>query len=90
LAVRQDKGRCVFRNFKFPNNRARTLLSTAPWQDDNKEKRMTKEKFPPTSVREWAEFCWLLAVDPVFRAAPNKRKAYYEYRLGKIYSLPCF
>ena len=51
---------------------------------------MNKEKFPPTNLREWAEFCWLFAVSPAFRSAPNKRKAYFEHRLGKIYSLPCY
>jgi hypothetical protein len=57
---------------------------------DDKDKRMKRQKFPPKNLREWAEFCWLFAVDPVFRSAPNKRKAYFEYRLGKIYSLPCY
>jgi hypothetical protein len=54
------------------------------------EDRMKKAKLPPTSLREWIEFCWLVVTNPVFRAAPDKRKAYFEYRLGRIYSVPCF
>jgi hypothetical protein len=50
---------------------------------------MRKAKYPPVDLRGWVEFCWLLATDPVFRAAPNKRRAYFEYRLGKIYNSQC-
>ncbi len=55
-----------------------------PMQDQIKSRRR-----PPRRLGEWIEFCWLLTTDPVFRAAPDKRKAYFEYRLGKIYSVPC-
>ena len=51
---------------------------------------MKRSKIPPARLGEWIEFCWLYVVSPVFRAAPNKRKAYFEHRLGKIYNLPCF
>jgi hypothetical protein len=51
---------------------------------------MKKSKIPPANLTEWIEFCWLYVASPVFRAAPNKRKAYFEHRLGKIYNLPCF
>jgi hypothetical protein len=51
---------------------------------------MKKGTFPPSNLGQWVEFCWLLVINPTFRAARNKRKAYFEYRLGKIYNLPCF
>jgi hypothetical protein len=50
---------------------------------------MNKQKFPPLKPAEWVEFCWLLLANPVFRAAPDRRKAYFEYRLGTIYTTPC-
>ena len=52
--------------------------------------RMNKPKLSPAKLVEWVEFCWLLATNPTFQAAPDKRKAYFEYRLGKIYSMRCF
>lgn len=51
---------------------------------------MKKIKIPPVKLTEWVEYCWLLVSNPTFQAARNKRKAYFEYRLGKIYSAPCF
>jgi hypothetical protein len=48
--------------------------------------QMKKQHFPPHNLGEWVEFCWLVLTDPVFSAAPNKRKAYFEYRLSKVYS----
>jgi hypothetical protein len=51
--------------------------------------RMNKIKLPPAKLVEWIEFCWLLATNPTFQAAPNKRKAYFEYQLGKIYTARC-
>jgi len=51
---------------------------------------MKRSKIPPAKLTDWIEFCWLYVIDPVFRSAPNKRKAYFEHRLGKIYNLPCF
>jgi len=50
---------------------------------------MNKIKLPPAKLLEWVEFCWLLATNPTFQAAPNKRKAYFEYQLGKIYASQC-
>ena len=50
---------------------------------------MKTTKLPPARLIEWVEFCWLLATNPTFQAASNKRKAYFEYRLGKIYSAQC-
>jgi hypothetical protein len=38
----------------------------------------------------WFEYCWLVMTNPTFKAAPDRRKAYYEYRLGKVYNLPCY
>ena len=38
----------------------------------------------------WFEYCWLLITNPTFKAAPDRRKAYYEYRLGKVYNMPCY
>jgi len=51
---------------------------------------MKRSRMPPVKLSDWIEFCWLYVVSPVFRSAPNKRKAYFEHRLGKIYNLPCF
>jgi hypothetical protein len=45
-------------------------------------------KFPPAGLTDWIEFCWLLVVDPSFQASHDRRKAYYEYRLGKQYAMP--
>ena len=51
---------------------------------------MKRIKIPPRKLAEWIEFGWLLLTNPCFQAARDKRKAYFEYRLGKIYSAPCF
>ena len=51
---------------------------------------MKRSTRPPVKLTDWIEFCWLYVVSPVFRSAPNKRKAYFEHQLGKIYNLPCF
>ena len=45
-------------------------------------------KIPPTNLSHWIEFCWLFLVNPTFQAARDKRKAYFEYRLGKQYNTP--
>ena len=66
---------------------ARCLLPLQPRGADDQMKRSRR---PPVKVSDWIEFCWLYVVSPVFRSAPNKRKAYFEHRLGKIYNLPCF
>jgi hypothetical protein len=50
---------------------------------------MKKNKIPPRRLAEWIEFCWLLVSNPCFQAARDKRKAYFEYRLAKIYNCPC-
>ena len=44
----------------------------------------------PHKLAEWVEFYWLLLSNPAFQSARHKRKAYFEYRLAKIYSLPCY
>ena len=51
---------------------------------------MNQTKAPPNNLGEWVEFCWLFATNPVFRAARDRRKAYFEYRLAKIYDVPCY
>lgn len=43
-------------------------------------------KGPPSGCMQWLEFFWLCLVDPTFRAAHNKRKAYYEHCLAKSLS----
>ena len=37
----------------------------------------------------WVEYCWLMVSDPTFQRARDKRQAYYDYRLSKIYNMPC-
>jgi hypothetical protein len=48
------------------------------------EHQMRKAKVPPANLREWVEFYWLLFANPTFQKSSDKRRAYYEYRLGKI------
>jgi hypothetical protein len=67
-------------DFTVFQNCARTLLLMS---------RMSKSRPCPSRLVEWVEFCWLLATNPTFQAAPNKRKAYFEYRLAKIYTAHC-
>ena len=45
-------------------------------------------KYPPYRLSDWLEFVWLLITDPTFQSSHNKRKAYFEYRLGKQYAAP--
>jgi len=45
-------------------------------------------KIPPANLTHWIEFCWLVLVNPTFQKCRDKRKAYYEYRLGKQYATP--
>jgi len=45
-------------------------------------------KIPPHKLTEWIEFYWLLLSNPAFQSARNKRKAYFEYRLAKVYNTP--
>ena len=49
---------------------------------------MKKIKVPPANLTDWVEFCWLLLASPTFQAARDKRKAYFEYRLAKVYNTP--
>ena len=49
---------------------------------------MGNQQSPPRGPFQWIEFCWLLLVDPTFQATRDKRKAYFEYRLGKLYTTP--
>jgi len=51
---------------------------------------LRRVKIPPANAREWVEFYWLLIVNPTFRKSPDRRKAYFEYRIGKIYNCPCY
>jgi len=51
---------------------------------------MTPNKQAPRMFTEWIEFYWLHLVNPTFRAARDKRKAYFEHRLAKLYNMPCF
>jgi hypothetical protein len=53
------------------------------------EHQMRIAKVPPVNLREWVEFYWLLLANPTFRKSSDKRRAYYEYRLGKIYNSAC-
>jgi len=53
------------------------------------EDQPRRRRRPPRNLTEWIEFCWLFASNPIFRAAPDKRKAYFEHRLAKIYMSPC-
>lgn len=50
---------------------------------------MKKTKYPPATLAEWVEFCWLVVSDPTFVAEKDWRKAYFDYRLAKIYTSPC-
>jgi hypothetical protein len=36
------------------------------------------------------EYCWLLLTNPIFQAAHDKRRAFYEYQMGKHHSTPCY
>ena len=45
-------------------------------------------RMPPITFSDWIEFCWLLLIDPAFQASRNKRKTYFDYRLGKHYHTP--
>jgi hypothetical protein len=38
----------------------------------------------------WVETGWLMVSNPTFLHTPDKRQAYYDYRLSKIYDLPCY
>jgi len=53
------------------------------------EHHMRTTRIPPARLREWVEFCWLLLINPTFQNSPHKRRAYFEYRLGLIYSDWC-
>ena len=50
------------------------------------------KEIEPLSAKlvRWIECGWLFLTDQSFKAARDKRKAYYDYRLGKIYNTPCF
>ena len=37
----------------------------------------------------WLQYGWLYLTDFNFQRARDKRQAYYDYRLGKIYNMPC-
>src|ERR1041384_3551847 len=67
-------------------NLAQIYAVHAACSRDRREMKMTKT--PPANLSDWVEFCWLLLVDPTFQATRAKRKAYFEYRLGKLYTTP--
>ena len=50
------------------------------------------KEIEPLSVKlvRWIGYGWLFLTDLSFKAARNKRQAYYDYRLSKIYNTPCF
>ncbi len=50
---------------------------------------MKKIKFSARLVG-WIEFGWLLLSNPGFQAARDKRRAFYEYQMGKHHSTPCY
>ena len=50
---------------------------------------MKKAKLPPSGLLEWVEFCWLLLTNSTFQAASDKRRAFFEHQLGKIYTARC-
>jgi len=41
-------------------------------------------------MREWVEYYWLLIFNSTFRKSPDRRKAYFEHRIGKVYNCPCY
>ena len=49
----------------------------------NNQRRKHPEKYPPYHWYEWFEFFWLWIANPTFQHSPDKRKAYFEFRLGK-------
>ncbi len=49
----------------------------------NDQHRKRPGKYPPYHWYEWFEFFWLWIADPTFQHTPDKRKAYFEFRLGK-------
>ena len=59
-------------------------------QISSKEETRMQE-IEPLRVKlvRWVESCWLLVSNPTFQHARNKRQAYYDYRLSKIY-MRCF
>ena len=49
------------------------------------------KKIKPTAkLVGWIEFCWLLVSNPIFQAAHDKRRAFYEYQMAKHHSTPCY
>ena len=48
-----------------------------------------KKVKPTAKLAKWIEICWLLASNRSFQAARDKRKAFYENKLGKRYNTPC-
>ena len=67
---------------------AATALPLASFHIGEKETQMKRIK-PTAKLAKWVKVCWLLVSNRSFRAARDKRRAYYEYRLGKGYNTPC-
>jgi hypothetical protein len=83
-------GKLTFRTIQFREQRvtgrlAQTLLISVSYRG-NAMKRTNK--IPPRKLAEWIEFYWLLLSNPTFQAARDKRKAYFEHRLAKVYNMP--
>jgi hypothetical protein len=64
-------------------------LSSLHIGNREKETQMKKIKFSARLVG-WIEFGWLLLSNPGFQAARDKRRAFYEYQMGKHHSTPCY
>lgn len=54
------------------------------------ETRMKEIETRSAKLVRWIEYGWLLLTDASFKAARDKRQAYFDYRLGKIYNTRCF
>jgi hypothetical protein len=50
------------------------------------------KQIEPLSVKlvRWMGYGWLFLTDLTFKDAPDKRRAYYEYRLSRFYNTPCY
>jgi hypothetical protein len=67
----------------------RTAVPLASFQIREKETQMKKIK-RTAKLAGLVEFYWLLLSNRTFRAARDKRLAFYQYQLGKGYNTPCY
>lgn len=49
-----------------------------------------KRQHPPHGLIQWIEFYWLILTSRAFRAAPDKRKAYFEHCVAKSFRYRCW